>query len=110
MDYDKKEGTIIYGESEETIWFRGEFSGQISHYGTDVNETGILIAFSDGTILHVQYSMILQSVWSIEALSKGVLFDRIEDCRDGGPWTDVCYLKPGITTVWAAPHFTEVKE
>ena len=47
--------TKVYGASDDLIEFDGDVTGEVGHFGTDDNERGDLIIFSDGTLLEIKY-------------------------------------------------------
>lgn len=100
----KGPGTRVYGCSDDLVEFEGELHGEVGHYGSDEEEIGCLVAFSDGTIIVVKYGKPgLGGVWAITVLAQGQLFDRIEMCsdEDADPYSDVLYFKPGKLKAWA---------
>ena len=97
-------GTKVYGASDDMIEFDGEVRGEVGCYGTDDREHGVLVMFSDATVVEVKYGKNDAGIWEIKVLRKGALFDRIELCddEDADPYSDVLYLKPGIKWAYAA--------
>lgn len=99
------EGTRVYGASDDLIEFEGELTGEVGCYGSDDHEVGVLVAFSDGTILAVRYGKPgCGAVWGITVLRRGDLFDRLDECvdEDANPYSDVAHFKAGKLQAWAA--------
>lgn len=99
--------TRVYGASDDLIEFDGELRGEIGCYGSgdDEHPLGVLVAFSDGTILAVRYGKPANGgVWAIDVLRQGDLFDRIEVCNDedADPYSDQVFFKAGKLKAWAA--------
>lgn len=72
--------TTIYGESDDLIEFEGDYVGEVSCYGTDEEDMGVIITVSDGTVLHVKYGMRRNGVWGIDVLRQGDCYDSYEAC------------------------------
>ena len=45
--------TKVYGASDDLIEFEGDVAGEVGAYGTDDKDHGVLLVFSDGTMLEV---------------------------------------------------------
>ncbi len=73
--------TKVYGVSDDLVEFEGDLYGEVGCYGTDEEDRlGILIAFSDGTVLAARYGKPgLGGVWALTPLRKGTLYERVED-------------------------------
>ncbi len=97
------EGTKIYGQSDDNVYFEGDVRAQYSQYGTDDKDTGILIVCSDGTILEAKYGKNDSGIWEIKLRHKGSLFDKIDQCTDeeADPYSDVAHFKPGLKWAYA---------
>lgn len=52
--------TKVYGASDDLIEFDGDLRGEVGCYGTDEKEHGVLVVFSDGTLLDIQYGKHLE--------------------------------------------------
>jgi hypothetical protein len=109
MPRSDKPGTRVYGYSDDNVAFEGELDGEFGCYGSgdDDNDRsiGILVAFSDGTVLAIKYGKPgLGGVWALTPLVQGALFDRIDICNDedADPYSDVVHFKPGKLKAWAA--------
>lgn len=94
----------VYGASDDLIEFKGDVSGEVGHYGTDDNERGDLIIFSDGTLLEIKYGKADMGIWGITRIKAGDLFDKIETCdnEDADPHSDVAYFKDGLKWAYVA--------
>ena len=103
--------TKVYGQSDDNIYFEGDVRGQVSQYGTDEQETGIMLIFSDGTILEVKYGKLDQGIWEVLLRVKGTLFDRIDVCMspDEDPYSDVAHFADGLKWAYAATEWEQVK-
>lgn len=102
--------TRVYGASDDLIEFEGDFTGEVSAYGTDDNERGVLLVFSDGTLLEAKYGKDDAAMWGLTLLKKGKLFKSIEQCddEDNDPNSDVAIFADGITWVYAATEWEKV--
>jgi hypothetical protein len=96
--------TKIYGCSDDNIDFEGDIYGEVSCYGTDDQKHGVLVLFSDGTVLEVKYGKNGDSIWEIKVKHKGKLFDRIELCDDSEAdiYSDQVFFKDGLKWAYAA--------
>lgn len=104
--------TRVYGASDDLIEFDGDLRGEVSCYGTEKHKLGVLVAFSDGTILAVRYGKpAAGGVWAIDVLWKGSLFDRHEVCmdEDADPYSDQVFFKDGKLRAWAGRDAEEVR-
>ncbi len=90
-----KEGTQIYGASDDLIEFEGDVGGEVGS-GAESEESAALIACSDGTMLSMWYGD--EGIWRIRPLHKGTLFDRIDQCAssEDRPHSDRAFFKPGL--------------
>ena len=96
--------TKVYGSSDDLIEFEGDLSGEVGRYGTNELELGLLLAFSDGTVLAVKYGKPVGGVWQITVLREGGLFDRFEACHDPDSkmYSDIVHFKDGTLKAWWA--------
>jgi hypothetical protein len=103
--------TKIYGASDDLIEFEGDVSGEVGKYGTDEAEQGVLVVFSDGTLLEVKYGKNKEAIWEVKLLKKGELFDRIDPCLDSeaDPYSDIAYFKAGLKWAYAASEWEKVR-
>jgi len=58
-------GTKVYGSSDDLIEVEGEVRGEVCSYGTDDRDQGVLLFFSDGTVLEVKYGKLDDAIWGI---------------------------------------------
>lgn len=58
----------IYGASDDLIEIEGAISEEFSAYN---EEAGSYLAFSDGTVLHVQYGANDEGTWRISLMARG---------------------------------------
>lgn len=102
--------TRIYGASDDLIEADGDVSGEHSQYGTDDAKSGVLLAFSDGTLLDVKYGKNDLGIWRVSLLRKGDLFDRIEECtdEDADVHSDVAHFKDGLKWCYIAPEWSKL--
>jgi hypothetical protein len=99
--------TKIYGVSDDLIEFEGDVNGEVNYIGKDPSET-CLIVCSDGTILECHYGNF--SIWRFELVTKGSLLIDIESCsRDGDAYSDIVSFKDGLTRIYVAHKWEEVK-
>lgn len=103
--------TKVYGASDDLIEFDGDLRGEVGCYGTDEKSHGVLVVFSDGTLLDVKYGKGDAAIWGISVIHQGTQFDRIEFCdnEDANPYSDVVYLKEGIKWGYAATEWERVQ-
>jgi len=94
----------VYGASDDLIEFDGDVTGEVGHYGTDENERGDLIIFSDGTLLEIKYGKADMGIWGIIGIKAGDLFDRIDPCNDedAHPPSDIAHFKDGLKWAYVA--------
>ena len=104
-------GTKIYGCSDDLIEFDGDVRGEVSCYGTDDQEHGVLLIFSDGTILEAKYGKMDMGVWELKTHKKGSLYDRTDSCEidSDDDYSDVVHFKPGLTWAYAAKTWQKVR-
>lgn len=86
-------GTVIYGASDDLIEGEGELRGELNCYDTD----GVLMIFSDGTVLKIEYGN--SGVWKITLVKQGPLFIQIvtTDDPDDEVYSDVAVFGHGLT-------------
>lgn len=96
--------TKVYGASDDLVEFDGDVSGEVSCYGTDDRDQGVLVMFSDATLLEVKYGKNGEGIWEVKLVKKGDLFERIDQCvdEDANPYSDVAYFKTGIKWAYCA--------
>jgi len=104
----KKRGVVvktkIYGRSDDLIEVEGDVDGEVSCYGTDRREKGVLLVCSDGTLLEVKYGKGGMGIWGIMLIRKGSLLMSIRQCdsEEKDPYSDVAYFANGLKWVYAA--------
>ena len=96
--------TQVYGCSDDLIEFDGDIGGEVGCYGTDDRDDGVLVMFSDGTVLEVKYGKNDRAIWGVRLVEKGSLFDRIDLCvdEDDAPYSDVARFRSGLKWAYAA--------
>jgi len=96
--------TKVYGASDDLIEFEGEVYGEVCDFGTDERDRGVLLLFSDDTILEVKYGKGGDAIWGIRVLRKGKLLDRVDGCvnENSVPYSDVAHFKNGLKWAKAA--------
>lgn len=104
-------GTIVYGCSDDLIEVDGDVRGEISKYGTDDDEKGVLLICSDGTLLEVKYGKADMGIWEVKLVKQGTLFEKIEPCmdEDNEPYSDMAYFKTGLKWIYAALNWEKVQ-
>lgn len=103
--------TQVYGCSDDLVEIEGELTGEYGCYGTDDDDDlGVILAFSDGTVLAVRYGKNGQAIWGVTALRKGDLFDRIDACddEDAERYSDTAWFKDGALKAWSGDHCRSV--
>src|SRR5690554_5245745 len=103
--------TKVYGCSDDLIEVEGEVTGEVGCYGTDDRDQGVLLVFSDNTLLEVKYGKAGMAVWEVRLIKKGDLFDRIDPCLDESAktYSDVAHFKPGLKWAFAANSWERLK-
>lgn len=103
--------TTVFGSSDDLIEFEGDLYGEVNCYGTDDNEKGVLVMFSDGTLLDVGYCKHHSGIWGIKVVKKGELFDRIDSCEEETDklYSDMAHFKDGLKWAYAATEWERVK-
>lgn len=101
--------TRVFGCGDDLIEFDGDIYGEVGCYGTDEDAHGVLIVFSDGTMLDVKYGD--RGIWKIDVLRKGELFDRIQVCidEDADPYSDQVFFRDGLKWAYEAREWARVK-
>jgi hypothetical protein len=95
-------GTKVYGASDDLIEFEGDIHGEVSCYGTDDRPNGVLIIFSDGTLLEFKYDQ--EGIWRATLKAIGSLFDRIQHFAgddDAEINSDIVWFEPVIKWAYA---------
>jgi hypothetical protein len=103
--------TRVYGTSDDLVEVEGDVQGETICYGTDDNKLGVLLVFSDGTLLEVKYGKAGMAIWEVKLLSSGTLFERIDLCfnEDENPYSDVAHLRDGMKWGYVATEWGRVK-
>lgn len=93
--------TKVYGASDDLIEFEGELYDEGGCFGTDDDDHGVSVFFSDGTVLELKYGKMGRGIWGITLINQGVLFDHITYCvnDEENPSSDVAFFKEGLK--WA---------
>jgi hypothetical protein len=101
--------TKVYGCSDDLVEFEGDVRGEVDCFGTDERDHGVLLVFSDGSLLEIKYGKGGDAVWGIQILRTGDLFDRVENCEnpEAPIYSDVAFFKSGLkwckyATEWGA--------
>jgi hypothetical protein len=103
--------TKVYGSSDDLIEVEGgKCAGEVGCYGTDDREHGVLLLFSDGTLLEVKYGKNDDAIWEVKLVKKGKQFDRIDQCddADADPYSDVAHFKADLDWCYAAKEWEKV--
>ncbi len=104
-------GTKVYGASDDLIEVEGgKCSGEVGCYGTDESERGVLLVFSDGTLLEVKYGKGDKAIWGITLLARGSEFYQIDQCCDeeADPYSDVAHFAEDLAWCYAATKWERV--
>lgn len=106
-----EQGTKVYGASDDLIEFDGDVHGEVGCYGTDDDEHGVLLMFSDGTILEIKYGKQDRAIWGLQVVREGLLFKGISLCNDENApiHSDIAEFSPGLTWAYAATDWEKVK-
>ncbi len=103
--------TKVYGASDDLIEFEGGIVGEVGCYGTDEDRhPGVLVVFSDGTVISVKYGKPGIAVWAITVLREGDCFESLETTvdEDADPYSDVARFGPGLKWAHAAKDWSRV--
>ena len=102
--------TEIYGSSDDLIELEGDVEGEVSCYGTDEQEKGVLLMCSDGTLLEVKYGKGDAAIWGITQIVKGELLNRIDICEDEDAkrYSDTAHFDSGLKWIYAAKEWGKV--
>ncbi len=102
--------TKVYGSSDDNVCFDGDVGGEYGCYGTDDNEKGVLVFFSDGTVIEAKYGKNDEGIWEMKVHKKGSLFDRVDPCddADADPYSDVVHFADGLKWAYAASEWEKV--
>jgi len=106
--------TKIYGASDDLIEIESDrkqdVTGEISCYGTDDREKGVLIICSDQTLLEVKYGKADMGIWQVNLLNQGTLFINIDLCtdEDGDIYSDIAYFKDGLKWAYGAKEWERI--
>jgi hypothetical protein len=100
----------VYGTSDDLIEVEGDVKGEAGCYGTDDREHGVLVIFSDGTLLELKYGKSDMAIWGINIIKEGALFSKIEICNDedARPYSDIVYFEDGLKWAFAATEWEKV--
>jgi hypothetical protein len=106
----KGEGTTVWGSSDDLVEFEGDVYGEVGCHGTDDRDTGILVVFSDGTVLDIKYGKSDLAIWGITVLRRGDLLIGVEQCTSDTDdrYSDVATFKPGLTWARVATEWKKV--
>lgn len=102
--------TKVYGASDDLIEIEGDYSGEVDCCGTDDQDKGVLLVFSDGTLLESKYGKNGDAIWEVKLIKRGSLFKSITPCvdEDAKLHSDVAEFADGIKWVYAATEWHKV--
>lgn len=83
-------GTVVTGASDDLIEIEGELEEEFNAYDC----TDGIIAFSDGTLLNVNYDK--NGIWRFEPVYKGELFEKTIQGSISDDTNDKVYFKEGL--------------
>ena len=83
-------GTSVTGASDDLIEIEGELSEEFDSYGCSNGR----MAFSDGTLLKVDYAE--DGMWRFRPIAIGNSFDRVVYGSAEEDTNDKAYFKPGL--------------
>jgi hypothetical protein len=103
--------TIVYGASDDLIEFEGDCNGEVGAYGTDDADQGVLLVFSDGTLIEAKYGKGGKGIWAMTLLQRGDLFQKIHQCADEDAEThsDVVHFSDGKLSAYSATEWESVR-
>lgn len=102
--------TKVYGASDDLLEFDGDVSGEVSCYGTDEQPHGVLLVFSDGTVLEAKYGKAHLGIWSLSVIQRGVCLNTVTECtdEDARPHSDVAEFFTGLKWCIQATEWKKV--
>jgi hypothetical protein len=103
--------TKVYGASDDLIEVEGgKCEGEVGCYGTDDAERGVLLVFSDGTLLEVKYGKGDRGIWRITLIHAGSAFEAIEQCDDeeAEVHSDIAKFTESLNWCYAATKWEKV--
>jgi hypothetical protein len=94
----------VYGASDDLIELEGDVNNEVACYGNTDTPQGVLLMFSDGTVLAVKYNGRTAGCWSVTLLEEGVRFKGIDRCDDANarPYSDVAHFHDGVKWCYSA--------
>ena len=103
--------TKVYGASDDLVEFEGDIYGEVDAFGTDDRDKGVLVFFSDGTILEAKYGKMEMAIWELKVRCTGNLFKEVIPCmdEDAKPHSDVANFRDGLKWAYAAKEWEKVK-
>jgi len=104
-------GTRVNGASDDLVEFDGDVCGEVGCYGTDERERGVLLVFSDGTVLEAKYGKAGLGLWGIRAIRRGDLLAGINECEAETPEgnSDMAVFADGLRWAFAAGEWSNVR-
>jgi hypothetical protein len=102
--------TRVYGRSDDLIEFEGDVPGEVGCYAA-AEDKGVLLTFSDGTVLLAKYGKAEAGIWAVELIHPGALLERIDECtdEDAKPYSDVAHFRDGLKWIFAAKEWERVQ-
>lgn len=103
-------GVRVYGCSDDLIELEGDLREEINCYGTDDDDRGVLLSFSDGTIVELKYGKLGRGIWGITVMTEGDAYEGIDHCsdEDASPHSDVLRLSDGVRWCHAATKWEAI--
>ena len=100
--------TTVYGHSDDCIEVEGDVTGEVAY---SYDKDGVLLVFSDGTLIVARYHKPGIAVWELILLNRGTLFNHIECCQDEDADlpSDVVYFNDGLTWAFSANDWNRIK-
>ncbi|WP_312337184.1 hypothetical protein [Anaerospora hongkongensis] len=95
----------VTGASDDLLVITGDIREEFNHYGADEDDTGVYLAFSDGTVLKAMYDS--DGIWRLNLVSKGSLYQaKLEGCVTDDT-NDVVTFAEGIKWVVCGTEFAK---
>jgi len=103
--------TKVYGCSDDLIEICGEINAEHGCSGTADKEQGVLVVFSDGTLLEVKYAKDSKDIWGIRVVERGTLFEKLDICTDEDAeiYSDIAYFNQGLKWAYCASEWARAK-
>ncbi len=100
----------IYGGSDDLVEVEGAITEEFNYSGDEDEDTGVVLAFSDGTLLRVHYNA--DGIWRITPLSNGsAKYTKVFEATDsdGDAYSDRVELEGAFAWVVCGVAFAKAE-